>query len=76
MLDASIRGLHFEVVTRLPPAQPGTQIYGAFGQSAPAPSLRLNASAPINWVVPDTIHCTSAQHFADVLTQALSWHKQ
>jgi hypothetical protein len=61
VLEASIRGLHFSVVVRVPSKQ--QQSLG---------SKSFDAS---DYAVAETVLCGSAAQFADVLARALSWFK-
>lgn len=65
VLEATIRGVQFHVVTCLPPAQPSSVTYAIFGQIAPTPTVAQQ------YVLADMITITSAQHFLDILHAAL-----
>lgn len=73
VLEATIRGVHFHVITCLPPAHPSSRTFAAFGQVAPgvarAPTMGHETA------LADNIQITSAQHFVDVLAAALAWRK-
>ncbi len=79
VLEARLKGMHLSLVLRLPATAPkaAPSAYAAFGGGqAPVNAAETGkAYAEEDYAVAETVLCSSAQHFADVLARALSWYR-
>ena len=82
MLECRLQGVHLCVVLRLPagapPAPPSA--YAAFGGADRTPPVASEAAPrrayrEEDYAVAETVLCSNAQHFQDVLVRALSWYR-
>jgi uncharacterized protein YjiS (DUF1127 family) len=80
--ETRLKGVHLSILIRMPtsssPSPALTTSYAAFGLAPPhatSESLRTKSFDAKDYAVAQTILCTNAQHFADVLTTALRWFR-
>jgi hypothetical protein len=78
VLSATIRGVHFHATVRLPSASPPAVTFAAFGLPQPQsaitpPTDGATTARASHAVVGEMITLTSAQHFREVMLQALTW---